>query len=308
MLIDKSDIAKFYKNVEKKFIKWANTQDHIRLAIVVGSRARTKAPADEWSDLDIVIYSTKPQTLIDSAEWVSEFGNPVITFVEPTAAGSGESYERRVLYDNGLDVDFAVDPFKYVLDAQKRGVTPELVNETFNVLGRGIRVLIDKDNIMDTFLKEYKAIKLPPPSPPSEHEYLERVNDFWYHTVWTAKKLRRGELWEGKACLDSFMKGRCLLPMIEWHARITQGKDHDVWFRGRFMERWADPRIIAELRSAFAHYDEDDIWQALASTMKLFRWVAKEVAEPLGYTYPKEADKFASRWVDAVYWDRGPNE
>lgn len=308
MLLDKSDIAKFYDKVVKKFTKWAKTQDHIRLAIMVGSQARTEAPADEWSDLDIIIYSTKPETLINSAEWVNEFGNPVITFVEPTAGGSGESYERRVLYDNGLDVDFAVDPFTYVLDAQKRGVTPEFIKETYDVLGRGIRVIVDKDNFMDSFLKKYKAIKPPLPSPPTEHAYLERVNDFWYHTVWTAKKLRRGELWEAKACLDSYMKGRCLLPLIEWHSRITHGNNYDTWFRGRFMERWADPRIIAELRSTFAHYDEDDVWQALANTMQLFRWIANEVAEELGYTYPRAADQFASRWVDAAYWDRGPND
>ena len=73
------------------------------------------------------------------------------------------------------------------------------------------------------------------------------------------------------------------------------------------MERWADPRIIAELRSAFAHYDEDDVWQALANSMQLFRWIAKEVAKKLGYTYPKAADQFASRWVDEAYWDRGSN-
>ena len=308
MILEKSEITKFYNSIEKKFIKWAKTQDHIRIAIVVGSYARTQTPADKWSDLDIVIYSTKPQTLIDSAEWVGEFGNPVITFIEPTAAGSGESYERRVLYDNGLDVDFAVDPFHLVLNAKEKGVTTELVRETSNVLGRGIRVLIDKEKIMKTFLKEYNAIQLPPPAPPSEHEYLERVNDFWYHAVWTAKKLRRGELWESKGCLDSFMKSRCLLPMIEWHARIIQGETHDTWFRGRFLERWADPRIIAELRSAFAHYDEDDVWQALANTMQLFRWISKEVAEKLDFTYPKDADQFASRWVDAAYWDRELND
>ncbi len=102
------------------------------------------------------------------------------------------------------------------------------------------------------------------------------------------------------------MKSRCLLPMIEWHARVTQNEGHDTWFRGRFMERWADPRIIAELRGAYAHYDEDDIWQALANTMQLFRWIAIEVAKTLDYPYPKDADQFASRWVDAAYWDRGP--
>jgi len=308
MILDKSEVIKFYKHVEKQFIKWAKTQDHIRLAIVVGSQAQSDFPADQWSDLDIIIYSLEPSTLIDSAEWISEFGNPIITFIEPTVSGSGESYERRVLYDNGLDVDFTIDPFQLVLKTRENGISLELAKEMANIIGRGIRVLVDKDEVMETFMKKYKAIKLPPSDPPTEHEYLERVNDFWYHTVWTAKKLRRGELWEGKACLDSYIKSRCLLPMIEWHTRLTQGQYYDTWFRGRFMERWANPRIIAELQGVFAHYEEDDIWQALANTMQLFRWIAREVAEKLEYTYPRDADEFASVWVDAAYWDRGPND
>jgi aminoglycoside 6-adenylyltransferase len=308
LLLDKSEITKFYKSVEKKFAKWAKTQDHIRLAYVVGSYARTDTPADKWSDLDIIVFSTEPQRLINSTEWVSEFGTPVITFVEPIGVGAGDAYERRVLYDNGLDVDFAIETFRFTVGAKIQGVTPEMVKENVNIIGRGIRVLVDKDNVVKAFLKEYNAIKIPPPEPPTEHEYLERVNDFWYHAVWTTKKLRRGELWEGKSCVDSFMKRRCLLPMMEWHARITQGQTHDTWFRGRFLERWADPRIIAELRGVFAHYDEDDVWQALANTMQLFRWIAKEVAEKLDYTYPKDADHFTSRWVDAAYWNRGPND
>ena len=306
MILDKEEAARFYKHIETQFIKWANTQDHIRAAIVVGSQVRTSAPADEWSDLDIIIFSTTPNILIDTKEWVSEFGTPVITFIEPTAGGEGE--ERRVLYDNGLDVDFSVGPIQNILDISKHGMTPKLARELANIIGRGIRVLVDKDKLMNQIITEFKQHKLPPPSPPNEHEYLERVNDFWYHTIWAAKKLRRGELWEGKACIDSYMKGRCLLPLIEWHARLTQGKEHKTWFRGRFMERWADPRIIADLRSAFAHYDEEDVWQALANTMQLFRWIAREVAEKLGYSYPKDADQFASRWVDAAYWDKESNE
>jgi len=42
--------------------------------------------------------------------------------------------------------------------------------------------------------------------PPAQDEFLDLINDFWYHTVWTAKKLRRGELWTAQGCSDSYMK------------------------------------------------------------------------------------------------------
>jgi hypothetical protein len=30
---------------------------------------------------------------------------------------------------------------------------------------------------------------------PAQSEFLDLVNDLWYHAVWTAKELRRGEMW-----------------------------------------------------------------------------------------------------------------
>jgi len=305
MLLDASEINKFYKDIEKAFTKWAQGQEHIKAAVVVGSRARKSQPADQWSDLDIITFSTEPALLIESEDWVSHFGTPVITFLEPTGSGG---WERRVLYNNGLDVDFSVDPYEELLQTEKRGITEEFTREIANVFQRGYRIIIDKEKILTKVLQKFKTAKYPALGQPTEHEFCERVKDFWYHAVWTAKRLRRQELWEAKGGLDSYMKYRCLLPMIEWHTRVKQGADYDTWFRGRFLEHWADPRIVTGLRDVFAHYDENDMWHALASSMNLFRIIAFDVAEQLGYTYPKEADKFASRWVDAAYWDREPKE
>ena len=86
----------------------------------------------------------------------------------------------------------------------------------------------------------------PTPIPSSEAEYLNIVNDFWFHTVWTAKHLRRGELWWAKSCCDGYLKN-LLLRMLEFHARATKGPDFDTWMSGRFLETWADPRAVAAL-------------------------------------------------------------
>ncbi len=135
--------------------------------------------------------------------------------------------------------------------------------------------------------------------PPTETEFLEAINDFWYHAVWTAKKLRRGELWTAKACCDGYMK-RLLLVAMELHAKLRNGPDYDTWYEGRFLEQWADPYALEGLRGALAHYDEDDIGRALLTTMDLFRWVAKGTAEGLDYPYPALADERATGLVSAL--------
>src|SRR5947208_14355963 len=92
----------------ERFLLWAEQREDIRAALLVGSRARTDRPADAWSDLDIVLVTTDPERYAADGAWVAELGTPWLTFVEETAVGNER--ERRVLYEDSVDVDFAILP------------------------------------------------------------------------------------------------------------------------------------------------------------------------------------------------------
>ena len=87
------------------YLTWAQQTENIRGLVIIGSRARTTDPADEWSDLDLLIITTNMAAYIESANWLHEFGTPLLSFTEPTFDGS---YERRALFDGFLDVDYTV--------------------------------------------------------------------------------------------------------------------------------------------------------------------------------------------------------
>jgi aminoglycoside 6-adenylyltransferase len=269
----------------ERFVAWAEANPDIRGAFLVGSRARIDRPADEWSDLDIAVIATDSERYLSRADWVEEIGCPRITFIEGTPAGGRE---RRVLFNGGLDVDFSI-----MSPEDLRRVTGE-VAMVLDVVRRGLQVLVDKEGFAAA-IPDVSGEK-PAGRPPQEAEFLEVVNDFWYHAVWTAKKLRRGELFIAKSCCDSYMK-RLLRQMIEWHARAMHGWDYDVWHDGRFLDQWADPRAVAGLREAYARYDENDVRRALFATMDLFRWLAMETAGRLGFCYPADGDRYATEWV-----------
>jgi aminoglycoside 6-adenylyltransferase len=95
-----------------------------------------------------------------------------------------------------------------------------------------------------------------------------------------------------------------LLRMMEWHTLALRGSEVDTWQNGRFLEEWGDPRALGALPGIFARYDEDDLWRALLATMDLFRWLAIETGERLGYAYPTDGDGHVTGWVKSCGGER----
>jgi aminoglycoside 6-adenylyltransferase len=270
----------------ERLTAWAHATEDIRAAIIVGSYARYDRPADQWSDLDVLLITPHPDPYLHNPDWLNTFGIVWVTHLESIATGGAT--ERRVLFEGALDVDFTVispDTFRHLSQRP----------ENIDIIRRGVRILVDKDRLMARMTLPVGMSK--PYQPPTEAEFLNVVNDFWYHAVWTAKKLGRGELWTAKASCDNYMKW-LLLRMIEWHAHATLPQTRDVWFNGRFLEQWAAGYIIQGMKDTFAHYNHADIARALLATMALFRRVARETADQLVYTYPHDADHFTSTWVE----------
>jgi aminoglycoside 6-adenylyltransferase len=238
---------------------WAEERSDVRAALLVGSRARTTQPADEWSDYDFVLLLDDPQPYIDDASWLSAFGRPLLTFLEPTAVG--DFVERRVLFDTGQDADFALLP----------ATAAELLqhDDVAMVFGRGYRVLADRAGVG-------ARIRTASPAPDrSETAYAQLSNDFWYHAILAAKKLRRGELFIAKQTCDGYLKA-LTVQLLAW--RPAAGTD--TWHGGRFVERWADPADLRELGAAYARYDAGDVIRALWATVDLFERLEQEIGRP----------------------------
>jgi aminoglycoside 6-adenylyltransferase len=235
-----------------------------------------------------MMFVDDPARFLSDDLWLAVIGNAHIAFWENSFAG-GKG--RCVLFDGALDVGFGLFP---------KSAAYVLKDELAGMLGRGCRVLVDKIGLQDS---------LPPPAAIAKHtllteqEFVNTTHDFWYHAVWAAKKLGRGEWWTARYCVDTYMKGK-LLAIIECHARAVHGPQYDTWHNGRFIEEWAESWILEKLSACFSRYDREDIKSALLSTMALFRSVAVEAAEKFGFQYPKAADAYATAWVAALL---GPN-
>jgi aminoglycoside 6-adenylyltransferase len=259
------------------FVRWADPRDDVHAVLLVGSRARTDTPADEWSDVDLALVVDEPDRYLGDERWVEAFGRPLLTFLEPTAVG--RAFERRVLYEGGLDVDVAVFTRAWLERAAEN-------SETASVIRRGYRVLLEKFGLAD------RAARAPSAESarrlPDDRELRELGADFWYHALWAGRKLARGEILMAKRSVDGYLKER-LLTLFAWHARARDPK-LDTWHEARFFERWADPRAVEALRESYARYDWDEVRRALLATMDAFERFERETAERLGFSPPPARD------------------
>lgn len=272
-----------FDDIITRFVAWAKVQKEIHAAIIIGSRARTDAPADQWSDLDIIFLADKPDQFIHSEGWLNQIHPYSITFLEKTAVGNG--IERRVMFNPHLDVDFVI-----LTPEQFSGMLP--LKEVQQVFKNGFKVLFDKTDVTNGIkvsddFSQARAL-------PSQEQYDNLVQDFWYHVVWVSKKMLRGELWVAKECMDSNLK-YLLRTMAEWHAIAVL--DQSPWHNGRFIEKWADPRLVDSFPNIFATYNRSEILNAMKETMDIFRLLATETGNARGYAYPDNADAAAVSFI-----------
>jgi aminoglycoside 6-adenylyltransferase len=278
------DSIMFYEQIERNFFSWAQTVEDIRAAFIVGSRVREDHPADEWSDLDIIFYTTEQNHYLSNQEWLSNFGDICTSFIYETDGGEPECL---TLFNGGWQVDFVINTLDNLNYMVKNKIIP-------NNFYRGVKVLIDKDHIAKYIMPQYS--KPPQENPISEDKFLQSVNMFWFLALYSAKQILRNELWVVKV-RDGNMK-QLLLQMIEWHEKAVNGAEYDTWHAGRFLCEWASKETQIELQNSFGHFDRIDSWKALIATINLFRRLSHEIVEIKNFSYLYDLEKSVYEWIN----------
>ena len=69
---------------------------------------------------------------------------------------------------------------------------------------------------------------------------------------------------------------------------------------GRRLKQWLRPDLWAALESTYAGAGLEANWEAMFATITLFRRVAIEVGDRLGYAYPHSLDERAVAYLQKV--------
>lgn len=284
-----------YAQIENNVRAWLPTRSDIRAAAVIGSHGRTGTyAADNSADYDLLLVTTTPDSY-KQMDWLHAFGRVVSAVFDPNDhVAFAYSLDFFTLYADGHDVDISVLPYDYVQRLIHDPPTREkdFVHLITPVFADGIRPLFDPEQLIPPLAAVFDD---PVPfEPPSSAAFVDLVENFWQRVVRISKKLRAGRLhaahrWSAAQTND-------LMQLVEWHARLRRNLPPTTWYRDKYVEQWADPRVIAALPQIYPHYDAADIQRALFATMDLFRCLARETAQALGYPYP-DSDAQVTAWA-----------
>ena len=275
----------FYSSFIEKLKNWVLDTEDIRAAFIIGSRARIDHPADEWSDMDIVLYAHNNEYYLNSVDWIKPFGNVISSFAFISA---GNDPERLTLFEGGWQVDFVIHSYDVLRKITEQKVIPE------NFL-RGVKVLIDKEQICSSILPD--EFRPPIYNPVNEIIFANVVQIFWFGAMYIAKQILRNELWVVKK-RDIEMKN-LMLQMIEWHEKALNGNEYDTWHSGRFIYEWSDSVTYNDLFKTFGHFDKIDSWNALLASVSLFSRLSQELSEKLGYKHSNELEGYVYSWINS---------
>lgn len=290
MILSPENHEALYGEIIERFTGWATAEPAIQAAMIIGSRARTDHPADPWSDLDIVAFADDPPSLLEDTGWLARLGDPAITFVHGTPVGGWA--ERRVLFRNGCELDIPIVPASVLHGIAVAAPDEALGAILGDVVGRGYRVLVDRSGYLGLALAGLEGAALVPP----DQAMLDAtLADFWYHCVWTAKKLRRGETYTAHDCLDNHLRP-LMMRLVRWDAEQRGG----AWHGTRFMEEWLASDVAGLLPGTWARHTPGDVARALEQMMHVISVLAPRIGEQGGLVLHTREEEFARGLVREI--------
>lgn len=280
-----------------RLIEWGEGREDVRALVLSSSRTNPTVQhlVDRLSDYDLdVVIQGDARSWYEDRSWLEDFGQVMVGFCDPPEREYGiEIFGCVILYEEGLEIDFTIMPVdifrQVVAEPELRGGWDD-----------GHQVLLDKDH-MTTGMKRPTHREYIP-SPPTEQEYRRIIDIFFTDATYVAKFLWRDELLFWKHMLDQELKGEALRRMLEWRMELDYNWSVRLGEHGRELRKRLPPKLWAELESTYVGAGSEDNWKALFRTTALFRKVAVEVGDRLGFAYPHEMDRRVETYLE---WVRG---
>jgi len=259
--------------------------------ILTSSRTRPDGPVDLLSDYDLILAVSDVGPFAFDDAWISEYGRPMVRWGDQGEMHGLTTSFRGVVYQNYVKIDYSIWPVELLEHIAASALLPDQLDV-------GYRVLLDKEQRTAGWKPPSYQAHIP--ARPTQAEYQALVEEFWWGTTYVAKSLWRDDLVFAKWTLDQDLKLETMRRMLEWRIEIDQHWSVKPGVYGRGLKQLLPPDIWSKFTRTYGSLDVEETWAALDLAIALFRQVALDVGNALGYPYPQQVDDQVSAYLEAI--------
>ena len=267
----------------------ASADNRVRAVLLNGSRANPNARKDSFQDFDIVFIVTGMQSFLIDHSWIDVFGERIILQM-PDAMTIGNEEERDkisfgylMLFKDGNRIDLTLFPLdKLATDFKKDSLTKVLLDKD------GLFSSIPEPGIADYLIKQ-----------PTQKEFTDCCNEFWWVSIYVAKGLRRNEITYAKEMLEMYVRPM-FMQMIQWYIGFENQFSVPFGKAGRHMKNYISPDLYNQILTTYPDAQEETIWNSLFIMSGIFKKLAAIVVTKSAFLYNYEEEENVLSYLKKV--------
>ena len=271
---EKGDILRILDEELEKIIEFAKNDKNIRALVLQGSYVNKSALIDEFSDLDPLFYVDDLDKFINDDAWKKQFGYPISCFNdEGEYKDNLKWYTRLTIYSDGFKIDFGFQSVKLAKYANDMPL---------------YKIYLDKDNILpepEVYDDRKFYIKKP-----TEEEFLDRMNTFFFDTSYIVKSLLREEFAFEKY-IEAEIHENKIIKLLEWYIAIKNDFLVNTGIYGRYFKKYLSEDEWQMFLATFSDCDKHNVVKSLFAKFDLVRYLGKYIAKNLNYKYPAKHER-----------------
>ena len=275
-------------HIKSLITDFANNDKRVRAVLLNGSRANPDVKPDRFQDFDIVFIVNDLNSFIIDHSWTNIFGEKLIWQLPGEMMfGNDEKtigFSYLMLFSDQNRIDLTLFPIsKFESEFKVDSLTT---------------VWIDKDtlfpNINEPCNKDYLIGK------PTQKEFSDTCNEFWWVSTYVAKGLAREEIIYAKAILETVVRPM-FIKLIEWKIGSENNFSVSIGKAGKFIERYLNETDYLKVLATYADAGIQDNWESVFLMTDLFAQFANDFSMQQKFDYNKSEQQNVIGYLRQLY-------
>ncbi|WP_018614824.1 aminoglycoside 6-adenylyltransferase [Segetibacter koreensis] len=264
--------------IKNLILEFSKQDERIRAVLLNGSRANQNIKPDKLQDFDIVFVVDNLESFTINHSWTNIFGERILfQLPDEMTFGNKDRYEENIsfaylmLFKDGNRIDLTLFP--------KQKLTSDFKRDSLTILW------LDKDNLF-THLpqasdKDYHIQK------PTEKEFLDTCNEFWWVSTYVGKGLLRDKIIYAKEMLETVVRPM-FMKVIEWKVGIENNFDVSIGKSGSFLRTFVPGDFHNKVLLTYSNFETEENWKALFLMTEIFQQTSDFIADKMGFAINRE--------------------